>query len=234
MVNSVDSQSAAAQQAIFDKLGIATQADISKRASSDSLGQQDFLKLMTTQLQNQDPFAPMENGDFIAQMAQFSTVSGINQLNEGFTSLADQMRQMRIATASNLLGHSVLVPGNVARADADGEIHGVIDLPQASSSTRVTYSDAETGELYHTEELGARASGLTGFGWINLPQNVIDEKRAIKIDVSVNLGEGEESLGPSIYAKVLSAAASGANSDTVMLDVQDYGEFAVTDETKFR
>lgn len=234
MVSSVDSQTSAAQQAIFDKLGISTQTDASKRATTDSLGQQDFLKLMTAQLQNQDPFAPMENGDFIAQMAQFSTVSGINDLNKGFTTLTEQMRQMRIATASNLLGHSVLVPGNIARADADGEIHGVIDLPQAASSTRVQFSDAETGELYHTEDLGAHGSGLAGFGWVNLPQSVIDNKRPIKIDVTVNMGEGEESLGPSIYAKVLSAAASGANSDTVMLDVQDYGEFAVTDETKFR
>ena len=234
MVNSVDSQTSAAQQAVFDRLGISTQANEANRATSDTLGQQDFLQLMTAQLQNQDPFAPMENGDFIAQMAQFSTVSGINQLNEGFTTLTDQMRQMRIATASNLLGHSVLVPGNIARADDQGEIHGVIDLPQASSSTRVSFSDAETGELYHTEDLGARGSGLTGFGWINLPQPVIDANRPIKVDVTVNLGDGEQSLGPSVYAEVLSAAASGASSDAVTLDVQDYGEFAVTNVTRFR
>ena len=47
----------------------------------------DFLKLMTTQLQNQDPFAPMDNGDFIAQMAQFSTVTGITEINNNLTNL---------------------------------------------------------------------------------------------------------------------------------------------------
>ena len=66
----------AAQTALFEKLGISNNTDV-KKASSGSLGQSDFLKLMTTQLQNQDPFAPMDNGDFIAQMAQFSTVTGI-------------------------------------------------------------------------------------------------------------------------------------------------------------
>ena len=65
-----------AQSALYEKLGINKNSNV-KTGSSDSLGQNDFLKLMTTQLQNQDPFAPMDNGDFIAQMAQFSTVTGI-------------------------------------------------------------------------------------------------------------------------------------------------------------
>ena len=62
-----------AQAALFEKLGITNQAGTQK-AAKDTLGQSDFLKLMTTQLQNQDPFAPMDNGDFIAQMANILTV----------------------------------------------------------------------------------------------------------------------------------------------------------------
>ena len=230
MANTIDSNA----QALFDKLGIATQASTAERANKSELGQQDFLKLMTTQLQNQDPFSPMENGDFIAQMAQFSTVSGIEQMNKGLTGLADQLRQMRIATASNLLGHSVLVPGNLARADSEGQIHGVIDLPQASSSTNIRFTDAETGELYHSQSLGAQRAGLVGFSWLDLPSAVIEGRRQIKIEVSVNMGEGEQTLGPSVYAKVLAAAAGSDTNDSVMLDVQDYGEVAVNDTTRFR
>jgi flagellar basal-body rod modification protein FlgD len=128
----------------------------------------------------------------------------------------------------------VLVPGNLARPDADGQIHGVIDLPQASSSTRISFTDAETGELYHVEDFGAQGAGLTGFSWRDLPSAVIEGRRQIKIEASVNMGDGEQTLGPSIYAKVLAAAAGSANSDGVMLDVQDYGELAVTDKTRFR
>ncbi|MDA0962471.1 MAG: flagellar biosynthesis protein FlgJ [Proteobacteria bacterium] len=230
MTNRID----ASAQAVFDALGISTQANPAERATKSELGQQDFLKLMTAQLQNQDPFSPMENGDFIAQMAQFSTVSGIEQMNRGLTGLADQMRQMRIATASNLLGHSVLVPGNLARPDADGDIHGVIDLPQASSSTRVNFSDAETGELYHSQSLGAQRAGLIGFHWQDLPPAVLEGRRQIKIEAMVNMGDGEQSLGPSVYAKVLAAAAGSDSTNSVMLDVQDYGEVAVTDTTRFR
>ena len=92
-----------AQAALFEKLGITKQSDAQK-AKSDTLGQSDFLKLMTTQLQNQDPFAPMDNGDFIAQMAQFSTVTGIQEVNTSIGKLVEEFDQARIATASNLLG----------------------------------------------------------------------------------------------------------------------------------
>ena len=66
---------------ILEKIGVKTPKNAATKPKS-SLGQEDFLKLMTTQLQNQDPFAPMENGEFIAQMAQFSTVTGITEMGE--------------------------------------------------------------------------------------------------------------------------------------------------------
>ena len=95
---------------ILDKLGIQRQEE-KKRADGSALGQEDFLKLMTTQLQNQDPFAPMENADFIAQMAQFSTVTGITDMGQSLKGISSQLSEFRIATATNMLGNSVLVPG---------------------------------------------------------------------------------------------------------------------------
>ena len=75
---------------ILDKLGIQPQEQ-KKRADGGALGQEDFLKLMTTQLQNQDPFAPMENADFIAQMAQFSTVTGITDMGQSLKGISNQL-----------------------------------------------------------------------------------------------------------------------------------------------
>lgn len=234
-MSTIDSKTAAAQQALFDKLGIKTKEDETQvRKNNDELGQQEFLKLMTTQLQNQDPFAPMENGDFIAQMAQFSTVTGINQINDGLSTLGDQLKKMRIATASNLLGHSVLVPGNLARADANGEVHGVLDLPEAASSVSISYHNAATGELLEQQELGPQTAGMTGFSWTNVPQAIVDANQAIKLEVTMNTGSGQQSMSPSVFAKVMSASASGAKTDDVMLDVQDYGEIAATNISKFR
>ena len=147
-----------AQAALFEKLGLTQQSDAQK-ANSDKLGQSDFLKLMTTQLQNQDPFAPMDNGDFIAQMAQFSTVTGIQEMNSSIGKLVEEFDQARIATASNLLGHSVLVPGSIGRADENGELHGVLDLPDSTILTQLTYRDADTNAELYMEDHGPRSAG---------------------------------------------------------------------------
>ena len=233
-MSNIDSAGAAAQQAIFDKLGINTNKTAEQRGSSDKLGQDDFLQLMTAQLQNQDPFAPMENGDFIAQMAQFSTVSGIEEINQNLSALSTDMKQARIATASTLLGHSVLVPGSIARPDTNGEIHGVFELPQAASATRVSYTDASTGEMLHSEDLGPQGTGLVGFNWTEIPVDLRETQRKIKVDIAANTGKGMESLGLSVYAKVLSASSFGDESTTATLDVQDYGTISANNIERIR
>ena len=144
----VNNNSLSAQNALLSKLGIST-TEAKNAEPKDELGQADFLKLMTAQLQNQYPFAPMDNGDFIAQMAQFSSVAGISDMNQTMTSISEQMDQFRVASSVNMLGHSVLVPGNIARADDNGEIHGVIDLERTSLATQINFADAETGEMLH-------------------------------------------------------------------------------------
>ena len=159
-------------QRILDKLGVKSTNEKKVAENKSTLGQEDFLKLMTTQLQNQDPFAPMENGDFIAQMAQFSTVTGIQEMNDSIKRLAEEFDQARIATASNLLGHSVLVPGNIGRPDEDGQLHGVLDLPEQTFLTELRYYDADTNEEFYSDDLGPLGAGLVGFSWENIPQDM--------------------------------------------------------------
>ena len=228
-MSSIDS----AQSALYEKLGINQNSDI-KKGASDTLGQNDFLKLMTTQLQNQDPFAPMDNGDFIAQMAQFSTVTGISEVNESLEKLVNKSDQGRIATAANLLGHSVLVPGNISRPDEKGELHGVLDLPQASSMAKIIISDADTGEELNVMDLGAQAAGLVGFSWKDIPEEIQNSNSRIKIDATIDFGEGQKQLNPSVFARVLSASVGSGNSENVLIDVEDFGEMDVSTAINFR
>ena len=222
-----------AQAALFEKLGLNKQSDAQK-ANSDKLGQSDFLKLMTTQLQNQDPFAPMDNGDFIAQMAQFSTVTGIQDMNASLGKLVEEFDQARIATASNLLGHSVLVPGNIGRPDDEGELHGVLDLPEATISTQLNYVDADTNNSLFTEDLGPRASGLVGFKWSDIPEEILASNKRIKIEALIDTGNGPEQLSPSIYSKVISASVGTGETKQVLLNVEDYGDLDVSSAVNFR
>ena len=216
---------------ILEKIGAKTpEADATKRKSS--LGQEDFLRLMTTQLQNQDPFAPMENGEFIAQMAQFSTVTGITEMGQSLDGISDKLNEFRIATASDLLGNSVLVPGNIARPNKNNEIHGIIDLPSASSETSVSFFD-ETGEHLHSVDLGAQPSGLVGFEWLDIPEDIKAKNIPLRVEAFINTGKGSQGLTPSVFSEVM-AATVGKNNQGVTIDVKDYGEMAAADVIKFR
>lgn len=205
----------------------------STAAASSALGQQDFLTLMLAQLKNQDPLQPMENGEFLAQLAQFSTVGGIEKVNDTLASLGDGMRDFRMATAANLLGHQVLVPGNIARADDDGTINGVVDLPQDAASVVVTFSDANTGNMLHSETFGPQSAGLMGFAWNNLPAGLVDARTPVRITVNAATETGTQQIGPSVFAKVLSAR-NGANGADMTLQVEDYGALNALEIEAFR
>ena len=216
---------------ILEKIGVKTPENQQKSPKS-SLGQEDFLKLMTTQLQNQDPFAPMENGEFIAQMAQFSTVTGITEMGQTLKGLSDKLNEFRIATASDLLGNSVLVPGNIVRPNKDGEIHGIIDLPSPSSETSVSFFDS-SGELVHSVDLGSQGRGLVGFEWINIPKNIVEKDEPLRVEAYINTGKGSEGLAPSVFSEVI-AASLDTKGQGVTIDVKDFGEMAAADVIKFR
>ena len=215
---------------ILDKLGIQQQEE-KKRADGGALGQEDFLKLMTTQLQNQDPFAPMENADFIAQMAQFSTVTGITDMGQSLKGISNQLSEFRIATATNMLGNSVLVPGTQAYPDGDGSVHGVIDLPAASGTTNVVFT-SQNGDILHVEELGSQPAGLAGFACDDIPQDVLDNNEYINVEAFADQGAGLEGVSTSVFGEVLAASTSSA--DGVMLDVKGYGDINVNEVVRFR
>ena len=218
--------------AILNKLGINSSEKSNVPKAKDQLGQEDFLKLMTTQLQNQDPFAPMENGEFIAQMAQFSTVTGITSMDESLKNVAAKLGETRIATAANMLGHSVLVPGKIARADDDGSVNGVIDLPSASTNVNVVFK-SQNGEIIDTINLGNQSSGLVGFAWHGAPKDMIENDEPIFVEAYANSGKGMEGVTSSIFAEVLSSSAGDGDSG-VMLDVRDYGTISANEVIKFR
>ena len=133
---------------------------------------------MTTQLQNQDPFAPMDNGDF-AQMAQFSTVTGIEEMNSNLGKLVEEFDQARIATASNLLGHSVLVPGILVDPMKTESCMGSLIYLRRQSTTELIYRDADTNSELFRDELGPKGSGLVGFKWDDIPIEILENNKSV-------------------------------------------------------
>src|SRR4026209_1422384 len=78
----------------------------------DQLGQAEFLQLMLAQLKNQDPFKAMDPSQFLGQLAQFGTVTGIQDMQNAFTSLSDAMRASQVLDGASMVGRDVLVPSD--------------------------------------------------------------------------------------------------------------------------
>ena len=128
------------------------------------LGQDDFLTLMITQFKNQDPFEPMDNGEFLGQLAQFSTVSGIDSLNSAFAGLAGALRDEQALQAANLVGRTVLAEAEAGYFDGNETMGGAVELGAAASNVQIDITNAG-GELLRTIDLGVQPAGTVRFEW---------------------------------------------------------------------
>lgn len=189
----------------------------------NNLGQQDFLTLLTTQLRNQDPLNPMQNTEFLGQMAQFSTVAGIDRLHDGVQALGTGFRDMRMGMASHLVGQSVLVPGAKALPDTSGAYRGVVDLQSSAQDVEIIYADAVTGAVLHRQILGPHAKGPVEFAWQNAPAERVAIRQPMAVSANVLNGGVAESAAIRVYAQVQSATL-GQGADDITFDVEGFGK----------
>lgn len=120
-----------------------------------------FLKLLVTQMQNQDPLNPMDNAQVTSQMAQINTVSGIEKLNETITSMIGQFTQMQSLQGAALVGRNVLVAGDDLEV-ADGQATAAFELAGPADKVKVEVLSA-AGRVIDTLDLGAESAGRHGF-----------------------------------------------------------------------
>lgn len=130
-----------------------------------NLNAKDFLKLMTAQMTHQDPNEPMKNGEFLAEMAQFGTVSGIQDLQSSFADFATSIQSAQSMQAASLVGHYVSVSTDTGILPAGGSIDGDVNLASSTSDLQFTITNAATGELVKTVDLGSQSSGNIPFSW---------------------------------------------------------------------
>ena len=132
-------------------------------AANDAGSQDRFLKLLITQIQNQDPLSPMDNAQVTSQIAQINTVSGIQQLNTTVQGLTGQFTQLQALQSANLVGRDVVVPGNVL--DIDGGVgQGGFELSSPANAVKVDVL-SPSGQVISSLALGALGSGSHSFNW---------------------------------------------------------------------
>jgi len=129
-------------------------------SSASAQAQQDrFLTLLVAQMKNQDPLNPMDNSQITTQMAQLSTVSGIEKLN----ATLDASTKAQAFQSVNMIGHNILAPGSSLNLSGGQAVAGV-ELPGAADTVQINISDAN-GALVKTINLGKQNQGVVPFKW---------------------------------------------------------------------
>ncbi|MEM7764361.1 MAG: flagellar hook assembly protein FlgD [Pseudomonadota bacterium] len=203
----------------FQRLGLTQNTPTS---STETVGQTEFLELMLAQFENQDPFEPMENGEFLSQLAQFSTATGIEELQAAFADFSTTLTSDQALQAAGLVGNEVLVGSELVRQNGEASpIAGAVDLSRASGDVTVDVLDS-AGQLVRRIELGTQAVGQADFRWDGRLENGDPAVAGVyQLSARVSRGGDVESVPTLIRARVdsvsLGAGASGVtiNSDAL-------------------
>ena len=154
--------------AIQDVVTARSTAAIGARAATTSSEIQDrFLKLLVTQLKNQDPLNPLDNAQITSQLSQISTVSGIEKLNGTLQGLSTSLLSSQSLQSTALIGHKVFTDGNTLALTGGSAAPGGIQLAGAADSVKVNVV-APSGAIVRQLELGPKQAGLAGFQWDGL------------------------------------------------------------------
>jgi flagellar basal-body rod modification protein FlgD len=131
--------------------------------SNDTLTESDFLQLMVTQMQNQDPTSPADPSAFLGQLAQMSEVSSLDNMQSSLATLSSSLLSSQAVSGASLVGHDVLASGTTGNLSAGGTLNGAVQTPAGATALTVAVTDAN-GNVVSTFPVTPQ-SGLTGFSW---------------------------------------------------------------------
>ena len=158
---------------------------------TDELQQDAFLRLLTEQLQNQDPLDPMKNEEFVAQLAQFSSLEQLFGLQETMEAVYLGIASMNNASMATLLGTEVVANGDTIHYSGSGSADLHFETPRAFGTATITVSD-ENGRVVKTWTVGAHEAGEFSVAWDGKDrdgQPVADGDYQFAIDATDDAGE---------------------------------------------
>ncbi len=209
------SQSSAAQSAAANAL---------TGGNSVQAMQNRFLTLLVTQMQNQDPLNPMDNSQITTQMAQLSTVTGIDNLNTTMSSLSSAFMSNQVMQSASLIGKSVLSAGSSMNLK-NGVANYSVDLPQAVDTMTVTIKNA-SGSTVRTMNVGAQAAGTDTLKWDGKT-----DSGAQAPDGTYQFSVTAKQNGSAVTATTLSqdtVSSVSQNAQGVMLNLSNGGPVALS------
>ena len=185
-----------------------------------------FLTLLVAQLENQNPLNPLDNTEVTNQLAQMSTVQGIEQLNTTLNSLVNSLADTQAVQASALISKTVLVPGSHLTL-ADGDAYGGVNLASAADTVTVKIYDS-SGNLVQTQSLGKADAGNLLFSWDGSTSSgttAADGSYTFKVTAS----KGSSSVTTEALQLGTVSALTRTTSGIFVLDLGSLGQFDFDD-----
>jgi flagellar basal-body rod modification protein FlgD len=188
----------------------------SAATSNTQLTQADFLQLMTTELQDQNPMQPADPTQFLGQLAQMSEVSSLQSMQTSLSGLATSLQSSQMLNGASLLGKQVLAAGNTAQLTAGGTVAGAATAPAGATNLNVTVTSAG-GAIVKSFTVAAQSSGLTNFTWDGTTTNgTAAPAGSYTFAVSANVNGSTQQVSPLVASTVNSVTL---DSNTQSLDV---------------
>jgi flagellar basal-body rod modification protein FlgD len=186
-----------------------------QKKSANNLGIDEFLTLMTTQLKNQDPMKPLEGTEFVAQLAQFGTVSGIQSMQGSMEALANSLRSSQVLNGTTLVGHDVLVRADSFSFTQGVGVSGEVEVPHGATSLQIRITDS-TGALVRQIE-AVPQPGVNTFAWDG---TLADGSQALSDDYDIeaiaSVGGANESLAVLMAGKVSSVTIDSTGTNLTL------------------
>lgn len=192
---------------------IATTTSTSSSSAAQST-QDRFLQLLVAQMQNQDPLNPLDNAQVTSQLAQLSTVTGIEKLNTTLNSMSAAFAASQSLQATSMIGRSVLAPGSKLELQ-NGTAAGGFELAQAVDKAVVTIKDA-AGNVLHSVDLGAQNTGTVTFQWDGMTDSgAAAQNGTYTFEVSAVQG-GQKVTANTLTLATVSSVSLGASGLTTL------------------
>jgi flagellar basal-body rod modification protein FlgD len=203
-----------------------TAAKSTVNKTANGLNVSDFLTLMTTQLKNQDPFKPLDGTEMVAQLAQFGTVSGVQQMNATLGTLSDSLRASQALSGATMVGHEIIAQSGNASFDGTNAIVGGVDVPSGASSATLTISDASGQVVRHVTV--PTAAGQQVFKWDGKNDaGTLVGAGTYTLKATANVGGATQGLTTEVAARVSSVSLDSSGTG-LTLNTQELGAVALS------
>jgi len=194
---------------ILSTLGSTSTSSSTSTEASSTLGKDDFMQLLVTQLQNQDPLNPLDDKEFIAQLAQFSSLEQMTNVAEGLGTLNDTVSRQDALSAASYIGKAVVADGDTITKLDSGITPVYFTLDDAAATVSINVYD-QNNNIVATQTLNSMQAGEYTFSWDGLNYN----------------GNEADNGQYSVYF-----AAEAADGSAVMVDTQVTGTISGISKT---